>query len=451
MNRYVWGARALVVGVGAYLIIDGVLPRDGVFGPSSVERASSELLYGEQSPFQSLSDVAQSSETISKLNEFQTVGLPDGAVAPERTFDYTIKRGQTLLSLWREIGGSVSEVESVTKALSKAGVSTKEWRQGEEISVTHRAGQLVEVRKKLSPEKNMILTANDAEGYSARVEKIAFKTRERRVTGTIMSSLVDSASGLSLPYSVVDDVVDLFSNRVEFSKDLQPGDTFTFVFEERYSDTDDYRDIGVIKAASLSLSGKMLAVVRDVSKDGTVRYFDEKGEMPTKAFLRYPVKYTRISSVFSHARFHPVLKINRPHLGVDFAAPIGTPVRTVGDGVVVFSGYSPSGGNMVRILHDSRYTTEYMHLNSIVKNVKKGSKVTRGDSIGTLGNTGLSSGPHLHYALFDKGRYIDPMKAKIAASPDSIKPPSAVLAMIAELKKSHQSVAVARKGGGKNA
>jgi murein DD-endopeptidase MepM/ murein hydrolase activator NlpD len=83
--------------------------------------------------------------------------------------------------------------------------------------------------------------------------------------------------------------------------------------------------------------------------------------------------------------------------------------------------------------------------------VKKGSKVTRGDSIGTLGNTGLSSGPHLHYALFDKGRYIDPMKAKIAASPDSIKPPSAVLAMIAELKKSHQSVAVARKGGGKNA
>jgi murein DD-endopeptidase MepM/ murein hydrolase activator NlpD len=207
----------------------------------------------------------------------------------------------------------------------------------------------------------------------------------------------------------------------------------------------------VIKAASLHLSGKMLAVVRDVTKDGSVRYFDEKGEMPTKAFLRYPVKYTRISSVFTHARFHPVLKITRPHNGVDFAAPIGTPVRSVGDGVVVHSGYSPSGGNMVRILHDSRYTTEYMHLNSITKNAKKGARIGRGETLGTLGNTGLSSGPHLHYGLFDRGKYIDPMKAKVVLSSESGKPPAAVLAMIVELKKSHQGVAVASKRAGKNA
>jgi murein DD-endopeptidase MepM/ murein hydrolase activator NlpD len=187
----------------------------------------------------------------------------------------------------------------------------------------------------------------------------------------------------------------------------------------------------------------MYAVVRDVSADGTVRYFDEKGEMPTKSFLRYPVQFTRISSVFTHARFHPVLKVSRPHNGVDFAAPIGTPIRTVGDGVVVFAGYNRSGGNMIKIAHDSRYTTEYMHLSKIASGVKTGSRVTRGSVIGALGNTGLSSGPHLHFGLFDRGKYVDPMKAKIIQSAPEIKAPKAVLAMIAELKKTHQTIAVA--------
>jgi murein DD-endopeptidase MepM/ murein hydrolase activator NlpD len=174
-----------------------------------------------------------------------------------------------------------------------------------------------------------------------------------------------------------------------------------------------------------------------------VRYFDEKGEMPTKAFLRYPVQFTRISSVFSHARFHPVLQISRPHNGVDFAAPIGTPVRTVGDGVVLFAGWNKSGGNMIKIAHDSRYTTEYMHLSKISSNVRKGSRVTRGSVIGALGNTGLSSGPHLHFGLFDKGKYVDPMKAKVIQSAPEIKAPKAVYALIAEMKKTHQSIAVA--------
>jgi murein DD-endopeptidase MepM/ murein hydrolase activator NlpD len=223
------------------------------------------------------------------------------------------------------------------------------------------------------------------------------------------------------------------------------------VYEERFTEAGDFQETGVIKAASLNIKGKMLAVVRDVGRDGQVRYFDETGDVPTKGFLRYHVKYTRISSVFSHARFHPVLKVKRPHLGVDFAAPIGTPVRSVGDGVVVFSGWNASGGYMVRISHDSRYTTEYMHLNSIAKSAKKGSRVGRGDTIGTLGNTGLSTGPHLHYALFDRGKYTDPMKAKIVRPADGGKPPAAVLAMIGELKKSHQAVAVASKVSGKKA
>jgi murein DD-endopeptidase MepM/ murein hydrolase activator NlpD len=454
MNSYVWAARALILGAGAFLLIKGVLPDGGVFGPASIDHASSELLYGERSPFKSLSDLAQERGLASNLsdgNGFQTVAIPESALPKEKNFEYTVKRGQTLAGVWRDIGGSSADVDKVAAALKKAGVAVGAIKQGEAIAVKTRNGEIQEVRKRLSPEATAILTADNGNGYSARIDRLVIKTREKRVTGVILSSLVDSAESVSLPYSLVDDFVDLFSSRVEFRKDLQPGDSFAVVYEERYGESSDYREPGVIKAASLQLSGKMFAVVRDVTKDGTVRYFDEKGEMPTKAFLRYPVKYTRISSVFTHARFHPVLKVMRPHNGVDFAAPVGTPVRSVGDGVVVHSGYSPTGGNMVRILHDSRYTTEYMHLNSIAKNAKKGARIGRGDTLGTLGNTGLSSGPHLHYALFDRGKYIDPMKAKVVLSSDSGKPPAAVLAMIAELKKSHQAVAVASKSGGKNA
>jgi murein DD-endopeptidase MepM/ murein hydrolase activator NlpD len=454
MNSYVWAARSLILGAGAFLLIKGVLPDGAVFGPGSIDHASTELLYGESSPFRSLSDLAQEGALASNLsdgNGLQTVAIPESALPKEKNFEYTVKRGQSLAGVWREIGGSSADVDRVAAALKKAGVPIDSIKHGEEFTVKTKSGAILEVRKKLSPEATVILTADNANGYSARVERLAIKTREKRVTGVILSSLVDSAEGVSLPYSLVDDFVDLFSSRVEFRKDLQPGDSFTVVYEERYVESGDFREPGVIKAASLHLSGKMLAVVRDVAKDGSVRYFDEKGEMPTKAFLRYPVKYTRISSVFTHARFHPVLKIMRPHNGVDFAAPVGTPVRSVGDGVVVHSGYSPSGGNMVRILHDSRYTTEYMHLNSITKNAKKGARIGRGETLGTLGNTGLSSGPHLHYGLFDRGKYIDPMKAKVVLSSESGKPPAAVLAMIVELKKSHQGVAVASKRAGKNA
>jgi murein DD-endopeptidase MepM/ murein hydrolase activator NlpD len=147
--------------------------------------------------------------------------------------------------------------------------------------------------------------------------------------------------------------------------------------------------------------------------------------------------------MFAFSRFHPVLKVSRPHNGVDFAAPLGTPVRTVGDGVVVQAGYGPSTGNIVRIKHNDRYTTEYMHLNSIGKNVRKGARIGRGDVIGTVGRTGLASGVHLHFGLFDKGKYVDPMKAKIMDSPSEIRPPAAVIAMIEDLKKTHAAVNVA--------
>jgi murein DD-endopeptidase MepM/ murein hydrolase activator NlpD len=438
MKKYVWAARTTIVVAGAALLTKGVLPHEVLFGRAGTGALSRELLHNEESPIHQLAD---------SLQEQPVEGVLPAPQAPQqpvvRSFQHAVKKGATFNSLWREIGGSSDDVTAVLDALKDSGVNAGSLRVGEELAVTHVDGEVVEVRKKQGESATVILTRDDHGNYAVKVDKLKVLTNERRVTGTIVSSLGDSAAGLQIPFSLVDDFVDLFSNRVEFTKDIQLGDSFTVIYEDRVSEDGERLAPGAIKAASIQLSGKMLAVVRDVAKDGTVRYFDEKGSMPTKAFLRYPLKYSRISSMFAFSRFHPVLKISRPHNGVDFAAPLGTPVRTVGDGVVVQAGYGSSTGNVVRIKHNDRYTTEYMHLNSISKTLRKGARVGRGDVIGTVGRTGLASGVHLHFGLFDKGKYVDPMKAKIMDSPSEIRPPAAVMAMIEDLKKSHAAVNVA--------
>ncbi len=435
MKKYVWAARTTIVVAGAALLTKGVLPHEVLFGRAGTGALSRELLHNEDSPIHQLADSLQEQPV--------EVVLPAPQQPVVRSFQHAVKKGATFNSLWREIGGSSDDVTAVLDALKDSGVNAGSLRVGEELAVTHVNGEVVEVRKKQGENATVILTRDDHGNYAVKVDKLKVLTNERRVTGTIVSSLGDSAAGLQIPFSLVDDFVDLFSNRVEFTKDIQLGDSFTVIYEDRVSEDGERLAPGAIKAASIQLSGKMLAVVRDVAKDGTVRYFDEKGSMPTKAFLRYPLKYSRISSMFAFSRFHPVLKISRPHNGVDFAAPLGTPVRTVGDGVVVQAGYGSSTGNVVRIKHNDRYTTEYMHLNSISKTLRKGARVGRGDVIGTVGRTGLASGVHLHFGLFDKGKYIDPMKAKIMDSPSEIRPPAAVMAMIEDLKKAHASVNVA--------
>lgn len=456
MNRYVLAARTAVVVAGGLLLINGTNLGDRIADVAGLRLSSNELLYSDESPLQRLGQLSLEEGELSSPPRtdisLRTPVTPFGAgeaLLADGTFEHTISKGDTLSSVWLDIGGAPEGAQAVINAFKDARMSAHDLKVGESIEFTRQAGQIVQLRRKLSGGASLILTGDADQGYVPRIDQARVVRKERKVSGTIFSSLVDSANGADVPYSIVDDFVDLFSNRVEFRKDLQPGDTFSVVFDESFTEDGEELQPGAIRAASLKLGDKLMAVVRDVAADGTVRYFDENGQMPTKAFLRYPVQYTRIASVFSTSRFHPILHVNRPHNGVDFSAPIGTPIRTVGDGVVVAAGYSSSMGNMVKIAHDSRYTTEYMHLHKIAAGIKKGARVTRGSVIGTLGKTGLATGPHLHFGLFDSGKYIDPLKAKIMQSPDAIKPPAAVLAMIADLKKLHESMSVASVALGK--
>jgi murein DD-endopeptidase MepM/ murein hydrolase activator NlpD len=452
MNVYSIAVRCLIVSLAGAVVIEGTPVGQRLKQRVLSESASLDLLHGVGSPFQTLTGhestvggvTATSALNPPAADNTQAIEQVDSRPTTEE-FKHTIKKGATLASLWREIKGAPHALKSFVTAFSH---KHPKLRAGEVFSVTRKGDEVVELRRDLGAGATLVIEGASDAGYAPRIEQVATRKVERKISGVIYSSLVDAARGVDIPYSIVDDFVDLFGARVEFRKDLQPGDSFTVLYDEVRAEDGRVISRGDIKAASLSLSGDLYAVVRDVGPDGTVRYFDEKGSMPTSAFLRYPVQFTRIGSMFSTARFHPVLHINRPHNGVDFSAPIGTPVRTIGDGVVTFSGYNRSGGYMVKIAHDSRYTTEYMHLSKIAPGAHKGARVSRGSVIGAVGNTGLSSGPHLHFGLFDNGKYVDPMKAKVIQSAPVIKAPKAVFAMIAEMRKEHRKVAVASAATG---
>lgn len=337
----------------------------------------------------------------------------------ERTMNVARKigRGDSFDKIARSIGLPDAESDSLQKAASalEQDPETKQvFQSGRYVFFTFNPlGALQQVLTEPEPGKQLVLEREDTDDFQARVEILSQMPSERIAVGIIESSFAAAANKAGVRYDVVDDLVDLFSDRVEFRKDFHVGDRFTVVYRDLL--LSDGRPAGgsQILAAALEVNGEHLVAARYVGSDGKPRFFDEKGHLLGNAFLRYPLKFSRISSLFSKARFHPVLKFSRPHNGVDFAAPIGTPVRTIADGVVVMSGRNGGSGNMVKIKHSDRYSTAYLHLSSISKLAKKGARVRRGDVIGAVGMTGLATGPHLHFSFYDNDQYVDPLKMKL--------------------------------------
>jgi len=327
---------------------------------------------------------------------------------------YLVKSGDTLTSIWNKLGGPTGGSEKVIAAMSEVGLRAKNIKAGEVIKyVQDQLGEIVEIHKVIELGKTLILRGDSRDGYTPLIHEPTVVSRDRPVIGTVERSFSEAALSLDIPYEIIDDYVDLFSGRVEFRRDLQPGDKFTLIYEENRLENGELLKPGRIVAATLGTAGKLNAAIKYKGADGEFRYFDEDGESLANAFLRYPLQFTRISSAFSTSRFHPVLKRSRPHNGVDFAAPTGTPVRAVADGVVLLAGWSGGGGKTVKMQHGSRYATAYLHLSAITPSVRKGSRVKRGQVIGKVGSTGLATGPHLHYSFYDRGKYVDPLKIKL--------------------------------------
>ncbi len=234
-------------------------------------------------------------------------------------------------------------------------------------------------------------------------------TRLRYSSGIIETSLWNTMLDNDLHPMLAIELSEIYAWSVDFFG-LKQGDSFKVIYEEEYIDTVS-NGIRRILAASFSHAGSEIYAI-PLIQDGEESYYDLEGNSLRKAFLKAPLRFSRISSRYSNSRMHPILRIRRPHHGVDYAAPAGTPVLAIGDGRIIMREYQRGGGRIVKIRHNSIYTTAYMHLRAYGKGITLGKYVKQGDIIGYVGSTGLSTGPHLDFRFYKNGHAVDPLKVK---------------------------------------
>lgn len=237
--------------------------------------------------------------------------------------------------------------------------------------------------------------------------------KEEKISAIIDQSLYVSLMESDASPELAIKLSQIFAWQIDFYH-LQKGDNFKVIYEELFVDGK-FFSIGQINTAYFNHNRKEFYAIPFL-QDSVFQYFDENGNSLRKAFLKAPLEFGRISSRYSKSRLHPVLKTHRPHLGVDYAAPVGTPVRTTGDGIVIEAGYNKGSGKFIKIKHNSVYTTMYLHLSKYAKGIKKSVRVKQGQVIGYVGSTGLSTGPHLDYRFFVNGNPVDPLKVELPPS-----------------------------------
>lgn len=223
--------------------------------------------------------------------------------------------------------------------------------------------------------------------------------------GYIASSLYETILEQNVHPTLAYELENVYGWTVDFFH-LQKGDYFKVIYEEKFVDGESLGVGEILGAHFQHLEKDLFAVAFE--QDGHLDYFDEEGNSLRKEFLRAPLKYTRISSRFSYRRYHPVLKRYKAHLGTDYAAPYGTPIYSVGDGVISKKGYTRGNGNYVKVKHNSTYSTQYLHMRSFAKGMKKGVFVKQGQVIGYVGSTGLATGPHVCFRFWKNGRQVNP-------------------------------------------
>ena len=246
--------------------------------------------------------------------------------------------------------------------------------------------------------------------WLARLETAPYTSQSRLASGTIRSSLFAATDEARLPDSVAVQVADIFATDIDFHRELRKGDTFSVVYESLMADGEPVawnEGAGRVLAAEFVNAGRSHHAVWFTAADGRSAYYDIDGSSKRRAFLASPLEFSRVTSGFA-MRIHPIFQTRRAHLGVDYGAPTGTPVRVVGDGVVDFAGTQNGYGNVVEVRHANNRSTLYAHLSRI--NVRKGQRVEQGQNIGAVGATGWATGPHLHYEFRVAGQHQDPLR-----------------------------------------
>ena len=335
-----------------------------------------------------------------------------------------VKKGQFFSTLLNSLGMGASEIYALTQACDsvfdvrtlRVGNSYRAYytiENSDDDAFSLRHSEEDEVRRGnlrylVYDRDRMNSIVFDCQSpYSAWVYSKPITYVDRYAEVTINSSLWNDMRAADVPAVLILSLSDIYAWTIDFFG-LQKGDQFKVLYQEKLCDGEVVA-VDTVRYAVFSHKGSDFPAIMFDQNDGGNVWWNEKGESMRKAFLKAPLQYSRISSGYTHARLHPVTRKVQPHTGVDYAAPTGTPVMTIGDGVVVEKGYKGAGGNTVKIRHNSVYTTAYLHLHKYASGLKVGQRVKQGDIIGYVGSTGRSTGPHLDFRVWKNGSPINPL------------------------------------------
>jgi murein DD-endopeptidase MepM/ murein hydrolase activator NlpD len=339
------------------------------------------------------------------------------------TVTHVIARGESLAMILGRYGVGAHEVDRWWRAARPA-------RDLSRLSVGHELNLTFSQERNLialgyaidDGEKLIVERDDDAGALRAHVESRQVVVEPVGVRGTVKTTFFASALQAGVPESMISQMVDLLAAKINFSSEVHAGDRFRVLYERRSDLRGRVLKPGRILAAEFRGSKDSADAYLYQDEAGESAYVDAAGSTLDDALLRYPLEFTRISSTFSYSRFHPILKRRRPHLGVDFAAPTGTPVRSVGTGKVRWAAWKGGLGRHVEVDHGGGLVSAYSHLKGIQQVVRPGARVERGQVIGWVGKSGRATGPHLHFAIFDNERYVNPLERRRASTVTHIDP-----------------------------
>ncbi len=325
----------------------------------------------------------------------------------------TIETGQTVSDLLSPHGVTQQKINEIEKKSFEV-FHTKKFRADDEFYI-YAKWDSVETVKYLvyvqDAANYVVFDLCDTINIYKKQKPVTIK--EAVATGVITNSLYQTLEEMKIVPEVAIKLADVYAWQIDFFR-LQQNDSFKVFYEQILVD-DKPVGVGKILAASFThRKENYYAFYFDKEKEGG--YFDDKGNSLRRAFLKAPLKFSRITSRYSMRRFHPVLKMNKAHFGTDYAAPTGTPILTVGDGVVIETGYNGGNGNYVKVKHNATYTTQYLHMSRIAKGIRNGARVSQGQIIGYVGSTGLATGPHVCFRFWKNGKQVDPLREKYQSS-----------------------------------
>jgi len=432
-----WRVALLVTGLSSLGVVVGKvsMPRDASLDSSINDQIALEI-FSANSPEKNkqpepLAALTQLPTFLPAINEESIEGLPleesglmifapdedeeaeeASATWDDGSIEVVVEEGDSLSVIFSRLDLPYSEVHKVMSL-------------GEEVRLLNnlKPGQslrfelaedntLASLSVPISKTSQLRIEQDEKGDLVARTVELAFTTEVAYAEGSIQSSLYASARAAGIPPRLIMNLAEIFGWQIDFINDVREGDQFRLTYETHHIDGEQV-GTGNVLAAEFTNRGKIWQALRYELPDGNVAYYTPDGQSLQRGFLRYPVEFTRISSQFSLARKHPIHGVVRPHLGVDLAAPTGTPIRAAGDGRVQNLGWQGGYGKVIFLQHDGGYTTVYGHLSRFNTSLKRGSRVKKGDVIGYVGMTGDATGPHLHYEFRINGVHKDPLTVKL--------------------------------------